>query len=339
MKCKYTFPLRGRLIRFPVSGFSFDFSGRTYEFREARPYEFELSLTVPNFPDTSLPKMIKNEHGNAKFTITAPEDPFWDDLLADIRTIEGGLCLWGIDEINVDECKTEYIPENEHEKEKIQIFSHSKKPDDSPPKDLPYSPLDMFVRTVLALSDLKASEVPMNFYRRGRQDVYYERYVEAIYDLYFFLEFLFAVGKFKKDDVKEKFLKSNDLVEAIMKIKGTPDPLIALNPFHLKEYQEKYRNKSVEEIIKHIVQLRGYLHHYNPKRKDMWHPARQRDYKVDALTILQICHEIISSKTNTILFRSESMRVFLEAEVKTEDGRKFQWNPKGAETFNKAQQR
>jgi hypothetical protein len=41
----------------------------------------------------------------------------------------------------------------------------------------------MFVRSILALPDLKGLEVPLNFYRRGRQDVYEERYVEAIYDL------------------------------------------------------------------------------------------------------------------------------------------------------------
>jgi hypothetical protein len=328
MKCRYTFPLRGRLIRFPVGGFNFNVGGKTYEFKETNTSQFVLSITLPDFPDTSLPSIAKNTERKSKATISMSPDPFWDDLLSDIRTIEGALCLWGIDEIDADECKIEWLPETETEKKRIQLFSFSIKRDDSPPENLPYSPFDMFVRTVLALSDLRESETPLNFYRRGRQDVYEERYIEAIYDLYFMIEFMFADGKFKKKEVIQKFLNSNELLETIEKVQKAADPQIASNSASLNEFNEKYQSKSQKEIIEHLVSLRGYLHHYNGKRKDIWHPSRQRDYNVDAITILNICHLIVSNRTNSVLFNEKNMQIFFETEVKTEDGRIFQWNPK-----------
>ena len=317
MKCRYTFPLKGRLIRFPIYGFTFCVEGRAYEFKETNTSQFELSVTVSDFPDTCLPSITKINDGKIKASISVPTNPFWDDLVSDIRTIEWALCIWGIDEIDTDECKTEWLPETDEEKQKLQLSSFSKKRDNSLPESLPYSPIDMFVRTILALPDLRESETPLNFYRRGKHDIYEERYIEAIYDLYFMLEFMFADGKFKKYDVIEKFLNSKELLESIEKVQQTTDPQIASNSALLNEFTQKYQSKSQKEIIEHIVQLRGDLHHYNAKKLNIWHPSKQRDFKVDALTILQICHEIISNRTIAVLLDKRHMEVFLETEVKT----------------------
>jgi len=54
----------------------------------------------------------------------------------------------------------------------------------------------------------------------------------------------------------------------------------------------------------------------------MWHPAKQREYKVDALILLHISFEILSTRVLEILFKEGNYEEFLRIEVKTADGKK-----------------
>ena len=38
----------------------------------------------------------------------------------------------------------------------------------------------------------------------------------------------------------------------------------------------------MREILKKIVELRGFLHHHTLKRKDIWHPEDHNKYETDA---------------------------------------------------------
>jgi len=323
MKCKYSFPVKG-YIRFDT-GISFCSSNRVYELKAKEGLFSELSVTIPNFPETCLPTIAQHKEGEIKASITVPIDPFWDDLVSDIRTIEGALCIWGAREINIDYCTTEWIPETESEKEKIQMFSFSKSRKDKPPGNLPPSPIDMLIRSIFVVPQLKENETPLNFYRRGNLDIFEERYIDAIYDLYFVLETLFADGKFRKNEVVSKFCKSKELLDAINISQKDIHPEIKSNRNLLSVFREKYLNKSKDEMIEHIVDLRGFLHHHTLKKKDIWHPAKQREFKVDALTLSNICFDIVSKRAIGNLFSQERAEEFLKAEVKTEDGRKVKW--------------
>lgn len=326
MKCKYSFPVKGH-VRFPA-GISFSVGDRIYQFEVKKGFVSDLSVTISNFPERCLPTITQHKEGRVKASITVPPNPFWDDLVSDIRTIEGALCIWGINEINVEYHTTEWIPESESEKEKIQMPSFTLSRKGKFPENLPESPMDLFVRSILAVSDLKESETPLNFYRRGRLDVFEERYIDAVYDLYFVLETLFAEGKFKKNKVVQKFCISKDLLYAIDQVKKYSDPKIRADGNLYKEFTEKYLNKNREEIVEHIVDLRGFLHHHTPKRKGIWHPSKQREYKVDALTLLNVCHNIVSKRAIDILFKQERIEEFLKTEVKTKDGQTIQWSAK-----------
>lgn len=324
MKCKYTFPVKGH-IKFPI-GIRFSVGDRAYEFEVNESFVSALSVTISNFPEACLPTITQYEKGKIKASISIPPDPFWDELVSDIRTMEGVLCIWGLREINVDYCTTDWIPESESEREKIHMFSFTRSRNDKPPENLPESPMDLFVRSILAVSNLKNLEAPLNFYRRGRFNVFEERYIDAIYDLYFVLETLFANGKFKETEVVQKLCSSTALLDAIDHIKKDIDPQIRVEPTLFNEFNQKYVNKKREEIVKDIVKLRGFLHHHTVKRKDIWHPASQREYKVDALALLNLCHHILSTQAIAVLFRKDKIDEFHRTEVKTKDGRTIQWS-------------
>jgi len=310
MKCKYTFPVKG-YIKFPV-GIRFSVGDRSYEFEVNEGFISALSVTIANYPDTCLPIINYHKKGRIKASISIPPDPFWDEMVSDIRTLEGVLCIWGLREINVDYCTTDWIPESESEREKIHMFSFTRSRNDKMPENLPESPIDLFVRSILAVSNLKDLEAPLNFYRRARLDVFEERYIDAIYDLYFVLETLFANGKFREAEVVRNFCSSTILFDAIDHIKKDIDPQIRGDHGLLNEFNQKYLNKKKEQIVKNIVELRGFLHHHTVKRKDIWHPARQREYKVDALVLQNLCHHILSTQAIAVLFRKDKVMNFLE---------------------------
>jgi len=181
MKCKYSFPIKGD-IKFHI-GIRFTKEKRVYELKVKDGFLTDLCVTISNFPEQCLPTITQLKEGKFKASISIPTDPYWDDLVADIRTIEGVLCIWGVKEINVDYCTTEWIPESEDEKKKLQMFSFTTSRSDKLPDNLPEAHMDLLVRSILAVSDMRDLETPLNFYRRGRLDVYEERFIDAIYDL------------------------------------------------------------------------------------------------------------------------------------------------------------
>jgi hypothetical protein len=65
MKCKYIFPIKGRLLRLST-GFNFTIGSRAYEFKEKGPSQFELSVIVSNYPETALPSITQNKSGKLK---------------------------------------------------------------------------------------------------------------------------------------------------------------------------------------------------------------------------------------------------------------------------------
>ena len=323
MKCKYSFPIRAD-VRFPT-GIKFCVGNRAYEFNLKEGVFSELSVTVSDFPENCIPSITPHKERKIKASISVPRGPFWNDLVSDIRTIEGALCMFGVTEICVEYCKIEWIPETESEKNRIQIYSFSITREEKPPENLTMG-VDLFVRSVLAVADLRDSEAPMNFYRRGKLDILEERYIEAIYDFYFFLETLFADGKFRENDVVRKFSMSKELLKAIDEVRRDIDPRIRSELNLLKEFGEKYLKRSSDEIITHIVKLRGFLHHHTQKRKGIWHPSNQKEYKLDALTLYGICHDIASNRTIGVLFKPERVEEFLKTEVRSSDGKKIRWN-------------
>ncbi len=192
MKIKYVFPLQAR-IKMPV-GLRFAHADREYEFIVENGQPKALALTISSVPDELLPSFGPIDDPVAKKKVSIPLDSKWDDIVSEVRAIEGGLSLWGVEEIEVEQIKIEWIPESQEDKSKLQLFSFNIN-FGSKQADLRDAPLDMLIRTIMITPDLLENEVALNFYRRGQADITEGKYIEAIYDLYFVLETLF--GKWK----------------------------------------------------------------------------------------------------------------------------------------------
>lgn len=323
MKCKYSFPIKGYL-KLPI-GIHFTKGKHQYEFKVKNGLITHLCVVVSNYPKQSLPKL---ERLKKETTISIPYDPYWDDIVSDIRTIEGALCIWGVKEIDIDNSGTEWLPESEEEKKELHLYFFRLSKSDEPLENMRDAQMDMLVRSILAVEDIKESEVPLNFYRRGRIDIIEGRFIEAIYDFYFALETLYSNGKFKKSQILSEFIASTELMNAIDRIEENISPNLKADPKKLRQFKKKYLEKTKEKILEHIIDIRGFLHHHTLKMKNIWHPATQRDYEVDAEVLLAICHYILSKKVIDVLFKKDRLNEFFDTKVQSADGRTIKFKNK-----------
>lgn len=311
MKCKYTFKITGEIK--PALDYKIPLHGYLYDFILENGFITHLCVIVPNYNEECLPTVTNHNEGEVKASIHIPLDPYIWGIQEELRIFQGLMALFGLKSIEIDNPKIEWIAENEQEKNKLQLFgagpiSYSKS--QLPARPLPYN---ILVGALIASKEANESrriEIPLNFYRKGTHDIFERRYIEAIYDFYFVLETLYGDGKFKKKDIIEKFKKSKELRSCMQKALDAPDHEIISDRNLSKIYTQKFAQKSIDEIIPHIVELRGFLHHHTIKNKRIWHPDNHNEYKVEALFLLTVCFNISMEMFCNLAFSEETKKIY-----------------------------
>ena len=220
-----------------------------------------------------------------------------------LRTLEGFLAIYGLEKIALDETNMSWVAESEEEERQLKIRSFNfrfKKPEQIPHK----APFSVITRSIIASTKNQDWEVPLNFFRKGRNDFQERRYIDAIHDFYFLLETLFGNGKTRNRQVKSEFRKSPELLNHIAQILKAGEQSIRRRGGRtnlLDVFRDKYSKKSPEEYIDYIVDLRGFLHHHTLQNRKIWHPALEYEYELDALLLQDLCFKLCSTKVESIV--------------------------------------
>lgn len=320
MKCTYTFKIRGRIK--PKKDWIIPLRGRTYDFiTDDDGYITHLSVTIPNYSDESLPKVTEQSEGKVKLSINIPSDPNLSIIQDELRVLEGLLSLYGLESIDIKQPEVKWVAESEEEKKKIKLHSIKQSYQSRDEMDVEELPHDLLVGSLIAATEAKELEIPLNFFRKGNLDVFEQRYIEAIYDYYFFLETLYGDGKFKKSSIVNSFLKSDDLIKSIKEsVKSTR--FVLRERSLLKIFLEQYEDKSEKDIITHIVELRGFLHHHTLKHKDIWHPDKQDRFKVDAFFLQSVCFNVAFKLSAKYVFTEKTKNIFESIGFRTKPKKK-----------------
>jgi len=288
MRCRYIFDVTGRIkpqqiVPFTVDEFLFEFQ---IERGFIKKICVSFEITNPELPVvTRNPKPGVALHLN----VTSPRIEEVEEIM---RQIEGMLSFWGVEEINVRTPKYEWIAENDEEKKKIELHNFSVTTKEIEDHEIPPVSFDLIARPIIASVRDKQHNVLLSFNKRGRVDVINHDYIEAIYNFYFVIESYYAGGKNKNYAVEKEFKASKHLANNINGVLRDPNFIISI-PEELREkYKKLYLNKNIDSIIKDLVNLRGYLHHYSTKRKDNWHPDKQHEYKLEAYFLEKISHNV-----------------------------------------------
>lgn len=219
-----------------------------------------------------------------------------------LRTAQGILGLFILIEIIFEDRRVEWIGETEEEKERIQLhaFEGSRlKPSLDSPRTLTY---DLVARAVSSASEAGDYEIPLSFLRKAQYDMHADRYIEAFYNFFFFLETQFAPGFSNPKRVTEKLKASESVQKGISKARTN---LSAGRPPDNAPNLTELLTLTNDQLIDRLVNIRGNLHHHAQGRPGIWHPDRQHEHRSEALLIGSICHSIAFDASMPFLYSKE----------------------------------
>lgn len=285
--------------------FKYHFSG-TLPFRDKIKYEYNnYSYQFLNTDNKGKGVLIVSRKGDilnesGSIAATPPEQkavahieaPNLSDfhLIGQIlRNLEGLLSIYGLEEIDVNNPETSWIPETEEEKENLQLLSIKRSFSRSPS---PILPLDVVARNIIAASNAHHLQTPLIFYRQGFKNFKEKRFREACMEYFFFLESLYAEGQFKTKSVKANFRNSNELQKAIsdsLKDNSAVQELIETSSVR---YENEIKGKSASEISDAIVDHRGKIHHFSSKDKNRWNPGDPNESEFEAVLLKRVTASI-----------------------------------------------
>ncbi|MBD3229639.1 MAG: hypothetical protein GF329_15770 [Candidatus Lokiarchaeota archaeon] len=307
MKCRYRFPVRSQtkvLIKHPIKLNDFIFEFQTSKDNIIN----ELWVTFP-CDKKHWPSIVSMKNKDIKAHICIHE-PRYGELTNIIRFIESMLSFYGFQSVDLSNRLIEWIPENDSEKKSLKLDSFKSEPYFNI-NNLPIINFSLIVQSLYSYPEAYHIEPSLAFFRRGLYSIKYDRFIEAIYNFYFYLESVYGNGQTKNYKLKKEFAKHNDLVRAIENARDNFD--LSKHPLSKiihSRFDSIYRGKNANDIIDNIVDLRGFLHHHSNKRPGIWHPEDKLNFCCDAFFLMDVVHPLAYKKVNKFVFSEETKKLF-----------------------------
>lgn len=293
MLTKYRFEIEGTVRTDSTFPLKIDDYFINFEVKEGKITAIEI------FEPTDLSQLpqVIGENGKIK-SINIRGDSILS-IRPHLRLAEGILSVFGARSINTDKYTIKWIPANDEEKQLLELYEFTfthENPDDHK-EAIPFS---LVAQSFIAGFKNNNYEVALSFFRKGKIDMISRAYIDTFYDFYFVLEALFGKGKTKNAHIEKNLLSSDTLSTAISKAKQKTN-LISHVSTELND-PFNYINSSFEDIVKHIVSRRGFLHHHNPEHPKAWSPDAQKEYHLDAAFLMETTYHLIWDKVVSYIY-------------------------------------
>lgn len=277
---------------------------------QCRLIETDGLVTAVEFTKTGLPvdyafAVTETPDQKSKLTITGKDD-FLSMVRDHIQRAFSFLQCHFDTGISVEELDVHHEPEGEAEKVEIPSFHFGK--GEPPPLPLSY---DLFTRALMAAEDHEGPDFVSSLASMAREALIAKRYIDAFRFSFLLIESIHGGGKFKSYQLKKEFLASKDLCAAIVdSIADWKTQLVSAKSATLDLMNG---GPTVQQVIDHIVDMRGHYFHGNLAKKDAWNPAKQQE--AEALAVLGVAlAQTIASEASQPMFADEyAKRHFDEA--------------------------
>jgi hypothetical protein len=293
LKVQYKFAVTGRIRlkdSFPLFSNDVEYGVET----DSDGVVTSISVTYPANDPLLWPSIAKDPEPGVAASI-AMHSPSLERAQQAIRTAEGILAFFGLEQIAWGNPEEIYLPESDEERQALSVHRMSRSTRKITALDTEPLSFDIFGRALLRAENLSQHEIPLAFFRKGKNDTCENRHIEACLDFLFMLETLFANGKFKSSQVVAEYTSSKTLLDAVYKTTQDGDLLkIAQHrgALHRKRLSEEYMARTPVQVAESFVELRGKLHHHSLKDKNRWHPERHDDFLADALFLEHVCFRV-----------------------------------------------
>jgi hypothetical protein len=307
MKVRYVFPL-DRSMRvedhWPVP-----LLGGT-----CRLVEEEAVVTGVEFAKAGLPTTlsfrIQETPGSGSVGAIHGRDDFLPVVREHIQRAFSYLQCFFNTAISVDEVKVFYEAESDEEQSEIDIpWMHYGKKEPAP---LPIT-YDMMTRAFMAAEEREGPEFVAALATMAREALTRQRYIDCFRFSFLLIEALYGKGKFKSKQLIDAFLASPPLMAAIESaIQEWPENSVS----HQSETLTLLNGSpKVEQVVKHLISMRGHYFHGNLDKKGRWHPGKQEEAEALAWLGIGITHKIAADAALPMFADEYAKRHFEEAEI------------------------
>nr|WP_300313291.1 hypothetical protein [Halomonas sp.] len=304
MKIRYTVPFKRKIIiddhwEIPMQG------GKLRVIEEAG-YAKALELIFEKQPLEYAPYIQLSSQDEMPTTITHRDLRmiFVKSQLDDAATFLE--CIFDI-ELNTDEINAKYESETPEEEAELQIKTFSKGQNDTA---LPLS-FDMLTRAIMAANEQSAPKFEATFVRSARKALQAQEFINSFRYSFLLIESLYGDGKFNKVGLKTA-LKNNQEFRNILELtlREVPLPKRKINSDTEKLLSTK---PSIDDVINHLVEKRGFYFHGNIKRRNAWKPHEQHAAKSLAFLAIEIVSRISINAAEPIFAQELTKRHFEDA--------------------------
>jgi hypothetical protein len=213
-------------------------------------------------------------------------------------------CFFDV-EMSIDDIAMKYEPETEAEKHLIKV-SEFKMGHEQRPVSLPF---DMLTRAIMAAEVGEAPDYEATLLHTARRAMFEEKYIDSFRYSFMLIEAKFGDGKSRSEALKNA-LKSS------LELRGITS--LAIEE-HLRAKQSRgsdteaflATSPSVDAVLDHLVDKRGYYFHGNIRRRDAWRPQDQAAAETLCLLSLEIANRV-AAEAASLMFESELSRRHLE---------------------------
>ena len=231
--------------------------------RDNKVIGFEISFSGQ--PVHFAPAAEVHDKDDIKYTISMRDKllPFVQMHLEDAFSYLQ--CYFDI-EILIGEIEARYQGETEDEENQIKIKSFRSEKQ----KYSPIMPYDIFTRALMAAETGRAPTLAANFLTMARSEVLQERYIDSFRYSFLLIEAVYGDGKYRAAQMKEALKSSTEFTSIVSN--AFRNPILQRQPRNTDTDTLLSTCPSVEDIIDHIVDKRGFYFHGNVKRSNAWKP-------------------------------------------------------------------
>lgn len=290
MKCRISYPVVGHLrfqkhIAVPHAGWEYGFVTD----KDGVVVRVGITISVPNKGD--WPRASGSPKSGVKLHLKA-HPPGLPLVRSRLLAMQGVLSLYGLERIDFRQEFYEWLPETPEEKAELEVYSFGMKVERSV-ESVPFCPLEIFIRSVLAVDGLNKSERWLNLFRRAHLRHQDGDYLDAVRCHYFILEGLFGGGKYRQKDVTPNMISSNVLRKAFDEAVRDETPVRPEDAQAWEAARAFARKAKYEGWVRHVVALRGRLQHHGPVGPKSWHPEEQDALRGDAILLSMVNLQVL----------------------------------------------
>ncbi|MBO6657819.1 MAG: hypothetical protein JJ934_13040 [Pseudomonadales bacterium] len=265
-----------------------------------------VEVILPNQPTQLAPRIKETPNLPTKASIIGHDvriEEVRERLQAAITFVS---CYFDV-EIPNDDLEVEFIPEREEEKVDIKLremkFTRS-------PKPLQMS-FDILTRAIMASGKMAPPHFVATLVSAARDRYLQDQYIDSFRYSFLLIEAIYGEGKFKSKQLTAALCESPELVRIVSQTLAEPLTGESLSESDTSNLLSA--SASPQQVIKHLVEKRGYYFHGNLIHSDPWEPQEQGRAESLALLALQIASQIASDSAKPMFAEEFNERHFNDA--------------------------